>query len=95
VFTIIFWKAATERAIKTGAQFVLVTIGFGLVVGTGDSETSQTLNAFTLNYATIGGVFLGGALVSYLTSLVSDAVTGGTGPSLTSAEKLEPKHAAE
>jgi hypothetical protein len=95
MFTLIFWKAATERAIKSGAQFVLITIGFGLIAGTQPTETAQTLNAFTLNYLTIGGVFLGGAIVSYLTSIVSDAATGGTGPSLTSVEVVQPKHAAE
>jgi hypothetical protein len=94
MFTLIFWKAATKRAIKSGAQFVLITIGFGLIAGTQPTETAQTLNAFTLNYLTIGGVFLGGAIVSYLTSIVSDAATGGTGPSLTKVETIEPKRAA-
>jgi hypothetical protein len=93
IFTIMFWKAATERAVKSGAQFVLVTIGFGLIAGTQTSETAEVLNAFTLNYVTIGGVFLGGVLVSYLTSIGSDALTGGTGPSLAN-EKPEGKHAA-
>ncbi len=96
MFTLAFWKAATERALKSGAQFVLVTIGFGLVAGTQTSETADVLNAFTLNYVTLGGVFLGGAIVSYLTSIVSDAATGGTGPSLTRVEIVDeaPRHAA-
>ena len=44
-----FWKAATERAVKTGAQFVLVTLGVGLTGVTGDN----TVNAFLLDYPTL------------------------------------------
>lgn len=85
MFTLAFWKAATERAGKSGAQFVLLTIGGGIAAGIGGDET---INAFLLDYPTLGGVFLGGALVSYLTSIVS-APIGGNGPSLTHTETIK------
>lgn len=84
MFTRKFWKAATERALKSGAQFVALTIGGGAIAGAAGNET---VNAFLLDYPTLGGVFLGGALVSYLTSVIS-APVGGDGPSLTSAETI-------
>jgi hypothetical protein len=85
MFTLIFWKAATERALKSGAQFVLLTIGGGLAAGISGDET---INAFLLDFPTLGGVFFGGALASYLTSVVS-APVGGDGPSLTRVETLK------
>jgi len=84
MFSNAFWKAATERAIKTGAQFALVTLGFAATGISGDS----TVNAFLLDYPTLGGVFLGGILVSYLTSIVSTGVSG-SGPSITRSETLK------
>jgi hypothetical protein len=59
-----FWMKATERAGKTAAQFVI-----GAVVLDG------TLNVFTMDWKLAAGVFLGGALLSYLTS----AATSGVG----------------
>lgn len=64
-----FWKGAAERGIKSGAQFALLTLGVGLTAGAVDGETAQVINAFTVNFATLGGAFLGGVLVSALTSL--------------------------
>lgn len=84
MFTKQFWKAASERAIKTGAQFVLVTLGFG---ATGISG-SETVNAFLLDYPTLCGVLLGGVVVSYLTSIVSTSVSGA-GPSITGTETIK------
>jgi hypothetical protein len=84
MFTLKFWKAATERAVKSGAQFVVLTIGGGAVAG---ATGNETINAFLLDYPTLGGVFLGGAILSYLTSLIS-APLGGDGPSL-AGESIE------
>jgi hypothetical protein len=84
MFTLAFWKAATERAVKSGAQFTLLTLGGGIAAGVGGNET---INAFLLDYPTLGGVFLGGVVVSYLTSIVS-APIGGHGPSLTDVEQI-------
>ena len=85
MFTKAFWIAASERATKSGAQFVLLTIGGGIAAGAAGDET---VNALLLDYPTLGGVFLGGALISYLTSLIS-APIGGNGPSLTNTETLK------
>ena len=62
MFTKQFWTEATERAAKTFAQFY-VTLA-----------ATQALNVFTMDWRTLLGVFLGGALLSYATSLVSAQV---------------------
>lgn len=59
MFTVKFWKEATERALKTFAQFILVLGAAG------------TFNVFEVDWATNLGLALGGALVSYATSIVS------------------------
>jgi len=82
MFTLAFWKAAAERAVKTAAQAALVQ----LVVGDGFS-------AFDADWATAGSFALGGAVASVLFSLVSSGV-GGDGPSL-GTETLTPKVAAQ
>ena len=50
MFTRKFWKEATERALKTFAQFILV-------VGSAD-----TFNVFTIDRKTNLGLALGGAI---------------------------------
>lgn len=87
MFTLAFWKAATERALKSGAQFVILTITGGAVAGAAGQET---INAFLLDYPTLGGVFLGGVVISYLTSIVSAPIGNSGGPSLAN-EVAEPK----
>jgi hypothetical protein len=74
MFTLAFWKAATERAVKTGAQAVLTVYVVGDVA----------LNAFEADWGNMAGIGLGGAVVSYLTSLASGIKDGN--PSLTNAE---------
>lgn len=74
IFTRAFWTAASERAVKTGAQAVLTTYLVGDVA----------LNAITADWANMGGIFAGGILVSYLTSLASAQVSGT--PSLGAVE---------
>lgn len=69
MFTLEFWRGVAERGIKSGAQFALLTLGVGLTAGTVDGETAQVINAFTVNFVTLGGAFAGGVLVSALTSL--------------------------
>lgn len=91
VFTLAFWKAATERALKTAAQFVLASIGVGVAAGTQSGDAADVINAFALDYVTLGGAALGGVLVSYLTSVVS-APFAGSGPSL--ANETVGKHMA-
>lgn len=74
MFTLAFWKAATERAVKTGAQSVLTVYFVGDVA----------LNAFQADWGNMAGIGLGGAALSILTSLASGLRDGN--PSLTNAE---------
>lgn len=73
IWTVEFWKAATERGIKTFAQ---TAAALAVGAGTGLIDTDW------LTLASVSGM---AALVSLLTSIGSDALTG-SGPSLTSAE---------
>lgn len=59
MFTVQFWKEATERALKTFAQFIVVLGAAG------------TLNVFAIDWKTNLGLALGGMLLSYATSIVS------------------------
>ena len=70
MFTLHFWKSATERALKTFAQFILVLGGAG------------ALNVFTIDWSQTLGLALGGALLSYATSIVSAGVKKEDSPSL-------------
>lgn len=70
-----FWKVATEHAIKSAAQFVLLLAG------------ADQLNVFKFDWERAAGVALGAALLSYLTSLGSGLVTNGS-PSLTFPDRL-------
>ena len=63
-----FWIAAGERAIKTIAQTAIATIG-------------TTAAIHQVDWVVVGSASALAALLSVLTSIASDAVTG-TGPSL-------------
>lgn len=65
-----FWKAATERAVKTFAQS-LSAVGLAGATGLLDADWGNALS--------IAGL---ATVLSYLTSLGSDAVTTSDGPSL-------------
>jgi hypothetical protein len=71
MFTLLFWKQAAERAIKSAAQAVL-----GLLVG------AQAFNAWDADWKKAAGVALGGAILSVLTSLASAGVGRSGSPSL-------------
>lgn len=79
MFTLVFWKAAAERAVKTGAQSVLTAYFVGDVA----------LNAFQADWVNMGGIGLGGAVLSVLTSLASGYKDGN--PSATNAEIVTQK----
>lgn len=79
MFTIAFWKAATERALKTGAQSVLTVYFVGDVA----------LNAFEAGWVNMAGIGLGGVALSVLTSLASGYRDGN--PSATNAETVTNK----
>jgi hypothetical protein len=68
-----FWIEATERAIKTFAQFVLVLGAAG------------AFNVFTVDWMTNLGLALGGVVLSYATSIVS----AGIGPDKGSPSLVE------
>lgn len=89
MFTLAFWKAATERALKTGAQFVIASLGVAFGAAVVGGEDGQVINAFALDYVTLAGAFLGGVFVSYLFSIIS-APLGGSGPSLANEVALDP-----
>ena len=85
MFTLAFWKAATERAVKTAAEILLATYFVGDVA----------LNAFDADWGNMAGIALGGAVASYLFSLASASRDGN--PSAINAETVDqaPRHAAE
>jgi hypothetical protein len=73
MFTKKFWIEASERALKTFAQFILVLGAAG------------TLNVFATDWETNIGLALGGAILSYATSIVS----AGIGPKKDSPSLVE------
>ena len=60
MFTVTFWKLAAERAIKTAAQTLLLTIG-----------AAQGADLFQLDWATAAAGAAAGFVLSLLTSIVS------------------------
>ena len=80
IYTAAFWRAASERAIKTAAQSALIGLGY----------TSLAANALLFDWAALGGFALGGLVLSGLTSIASGIASGGS-PSLTNAEVLPPQ----
>jgi hypothetical protein len=79
MFTTAFWRAAAERALKTGAQAVLTVYFVGDVA----------LNAFEADWVNMAGIGLGGVALSVLTSLAS--AVGDGNPSATNAETVTQK----
>ncbi len=62
-----FWKQATERAIKTAAQAALLALG---------GDVANAIPGLISRPGILFGALGGGALLSYLTSIV----TAGVGP---------------
>lgn len=65
MFTRTFWLKATERAVKTAAQAVALAIG-----------SAASFDAVHADWEYLGSMALGGAVLSYLTSII----TSGAGP---------------
>lgn len=82
MFTVPFWKAAAERAIKTFAQTLVVLLG------------ASAVDILAVDWPQALSLAAGAAVVSVLTSIASDAVTAQDGPSLTDAEVLASPDAA-
>lgn len=96
MFTVLFWRATLERSISTGAQFAILTLGVGLLAGTGEGTTADVVNAFAVNWLTLLGAFGGGVLLTVLKCLAFGKSNGD--PSATNAETLAVtpgRHAAE
>lgn len=73
MFTLIFWKRATERSLKSAAQAVLLGLGF---------SDAGPVNALEFDYKLGLGFAAGGAILSYLTSIVSAPAGPDDSPSL-------------
>ena len=84
IWSVAFWKAAGERAGKTAAQAALLAI-----MGSGALSTAQ-VNAFSVDWATVAGFTAGGAVLSLLTSMVSNRFGPYYGPSLTDEAVMIP-----
>jgi hypothetical protein len=63
MFTKIFWKEASERALKTLAQTFLAL-----------ATATSVFDAFVADWQTLAGVSIGAALLSYATSIVSSNI---------------------
>jgi orotate phosphoribosyltransferase len=70
IYTKEFWSRATERAIKTFAQFIIVLFG------------ADAFNLFSLDWQQVAGAAIGGIIVSYATSIVSANIGEKGSPSL-------------
>lgn len=68
----VFWVKATERAVKSAAQALLLVTGL--------SEAGP-VNLFELDWELGAGAALAGALLSYLTSLTTAGVGEPNDPS--------------
>jgi hypothetical protein len=75
MYTINFWKDAAERAVKTGAQS-LILFWF--------ADTTGLTDALGLDWLGGLGIFLAGVLLSLLTSIVSAPVSTKGTASMTS-----------
>ncbi len=65
-----FWRETIERAVKTSAQFV---IGAGIL--------GEGVDLFTLDFGTVLGFALTGAVLSLLTSVATMRVGASNSPS--------------
>lgn len=81
IWTGTFWRATAERAASTAAQAALLVLGADLI--------DEGINVATIEWETVGGFALGGAVLTVLKCVASARMTGG-GPSLTNAEALDP-----
>ena len=59
LFTKVFWEDAAERAVKSGAQAVVLALG-------GDA-----FSVWAVDWQTVSGIGLGGIALSLLTSIAS------------------------
>lgn len=85
IWTLAFWKATAERAIRTGATA-------GALVLIGDAYQSLQINALYINWLRLVGFMIGGALLSVLMSVGANVRTG-RGPSFSVETVNQPRRA--
>ena len=91
IFSKPFAIAALERALKTAAQAAILAI-----IGTGMAATQDAqVNAFTVDWAAVGGFAIGGFVLSALFSIASNRFGKWEGPSLADEAVITPEEAAE
>lgn len=78
LYSLAFWRDATERALKTAAQSAVIALG-------GDA-----FNVWAVDWAGVSGVSLGGAVLSVLTSVASAGIANRGTASLTKAVEPAP-----
>lgn len=78
MWTIQFWRNVLERAVKTAAQFAI-----GTLVG-------NAVDVLTLNWPVMLGAAGGGALLSVLTSLGTEALPVGNPGTASLTKAVEP-----
>lgn len=82
MFTLVFWKAALERAISTAAQVAVLLIG------------ADMTHWMTLDYFQVITLSLIGGGLTILKSVATGAITDGM-PSIGNVELVRPKHIKE
>ena len=82
IWTKSYWLTVLERVLRGAA------IGALLVLG--DSVLTGSLNAFDIDWATLGGYALGGALLALIFSIAGNAVSKN-GPAFISHEQVKPE----
>lgn len=77
IWTGAFWKAATERAIRTAAQTFVALVGVNVGVNAG-----QQVGLFDIDWAQVTSVTALAVVLSYGTAIATSGV-GGNGPGIT------------
>lgn len=73
-----FWRETAERVLKTGCQSVLLFLGVGQIA----QSQAPSVNAWVFDWGHMSGVFVGGAIISLLTCIVSSPIGKKGDPSL-------------
>lgn len=91
MFTKVFLMALLNRGITGGAAAVLLVLGGG---GLAAADGNTNVNAFLLDWGTVGGSFLGGFMIHVLLGIVAQGAQAN-GPGFGSSEVLNPAKVAK